>query len=893
MDTIGMAIIVKDAEKTIQRCIESFIHYVDQCVIVFGGKSSDKTEEIVKELAKSYPHLAYYDFEWCDDFAAARNFSFGKLNTDWICWLDADDWLAHAEELRNIPKMVNPDVGAVWFPYHYCLDEFGNVTTIYERERVLRTNCQWVWQNRMHEVVMPLIPCKYVKTDKLFNVHDHTAGKERGTRNFKLLFKMQEENPEDKRIWLYLGHQYFADTQWMKAAEWYLKFGADSGANALERFQALCYASRALRNMSDNQAIDCAMKAIELFPQYKDGYLEAGHSYLRAGDNDKAIQFAKMSDARDESLKSIMQDTPTIIFVNPLDYTFNRYALMSEAYMKKGDFESALKWAEDAQKVRPTPELDNNLNFIRNNHARKKVYESIQILSMEHLRNSELFKLNDLKKVTPYWFRDTNECRQFEGLVNSQIQGLKSEPEIQEDGDKVTVNVRNLYDVRTYLKEIDKKFKNVKVICSYPDSKKQGTVLSQSDMEMIFVEGGEKRRLLNLRSEPSRIWMEYENTENKGKFIRFFLGRGLENWNPDTIKNVGCGGSETAIAMVAKRFASLGHNPIIYAMDNQIFDGVMYRSFDRFNPNMTDCDWFISSRVPELFNNKINAAQKWLWVHDIHCFERLTPEAAANIDVIVALSHWHVDHLKRSYPFLADAEVIDLDDQDKTYDDNWTPNVYYPDAKCAKLPRILIVGNGIEVEKFNRKVEKVPHSFIWCSSPDRGLEELLNLWPMILKELPDATLKIFYGWNYFDSSLFIPGQREFKERIRTLVKQPGVKWCNRIGQDELAIELLKADCMLYPPPHQFRETYGIAFLEAQAAGVICFYRKNGALGETINDRGVPLEMDMKPEDIVATVTKTLKNKELCDTLREKGRAYGLQRTWDGQADKVLQFYANT
>ncbi len=32
-----------------------------------------------------------YDFEWIDDFSAARNFSFSKASKDYIMWLDADD----------------------------------------------------------------------------------------------------------------------------------------------------------------------------------------------------------------------------------------------------------------------------------------------------------------------------------------------------------------------------------------------------------------------------------------------------------------------------------------------------------------------------------------------------------------------------------------------------------------------------------------------------------------------------------------------------------------------------------------------------------------------------------------------------------------------------------
>jgi len=107
---------------------------------------------------------------------------------------------------------------------------------------------------------------------------------------------------------------------------------------------------------------------------------------------------------------------------------------------------------------------------------------------------------------------------------------------------------------------------------------------------------------------------------------------------------------------------------------------------------------------------------------------------------------------------------------------------------------------------------------------------------------------------------------------------------------QLANELAKSDVMLYPPPHGFRETYGIAFLEAQAAGVICFYRQNGALGETIGKRGVPLKLDATKEEIVSIIVSTLHNVEKCGKIRESGIDYAMKCSWEVQAEKLLEVY---
>lgn len=60
---------------------------VDEIVIVDTG-SSDAT----KEIAARYTDRIY-DFEWIDDFSAARNYAFEQATGDYLLWLDADDVL--------------------------------------------------------------------------------------------------------------------------------------------------------------------------------------------------------------------------------------------------------------------------------------------------------------------------------------------------------------------------------------------------------------------------------------------------------------------------------------------------------------------------------------------------------------------------------------------------------------------------------------------------------------------------------------------------------------------------------------------------------------------------------------------------------------------------------
>lgn len=72
MITVSLCMIVKNEEDILARCLDSLKGLMDEIIIVDTG-STDRT----KEIAANYTDKIY-DFSWCDDFAAARNFFFFK-----------------------------------------------------------------------------------------------------------------------------------------------------------------------------------------------------------------------------------------------------------------------------------------------------------------------------------------------------------------------------------------------------------------------------------------------------------------------------------------------------------------------------------------------------------------------------------------------------------------------------------------------------------------------------------------------------------------------------------------------------------------------------------------------------------------------------------------------
>ena len=81
---LSLAMIVRNEEKNLARCLDSIKDYVDEIVITDTG-SIDKT----KEVGRGYG-AKIYDFEWQDDFSMARNYCIEKTTGDFVLMLDAD-----------------------------------------------------------------------------------------------------------------------------------------------------------------------------------------------------------------------------------------------------------------------------------------------------------------------------------------------------------------------------------------------------------------------------------------------------------------------------------------------------------------------------------------------------------------------------------------------------------------------------------------------------------------------------------------------------------------------------------------------------------------------------------------------------------------------------------
>ena len=149
MPLISLCMIVRDEAEVLGRCLQSVADLVDEIIIADTG-SVDETKAIAAQF-----EAKIYDFPWCDDFSAARNFTVQQAVGDYWMWLDADDVIEGENRARLKQILQNPDADLVYLPYVLSFDSAGKPDLISKRERIFRRSKGYRFEGAVHEAVVP------------------------------------------------------------------------------------------------------------------------------------------------------------------------------------------------------------------------------------------------------------------------------------------------------------------------------------------------------------------------------------------------------------------------------------------------------------------------------------------------------------------------------------------------------------------------------------------------------------------------------------------------------------------------------------------------------------------------------------------------------------------
>jgi len=351
----------------------------------------------------------------------------------------------------------------------------------------------------------------------------------------------------------------------------------------------------------------------------------------------------------------------------------------------------------------------------------------------------------------------------------------------------------------------------------------------------------------------------------------FVADGGFNEWTGSTILEKGVGGSETYIIEMARWIQRSGNfQTIVFCKtpngEISIFEDTIYKPLEAYYEFVNNN--YISNCIVSRFSEYLPVTYKsftenvYLVVHD------LTPSGIVipmdkKLKNVFCLTEWHVSHLSAIFPQLASIMVP----------------FYY--GINPTFTNDIVGGN------------KIPNKFIYSSFPNRGLLQLLQMWPKIIENVPTSTLHIYSDVNNKWSNDVEPQKMQ---QIRDLLalNYAGIYYHGWVGKKELAEAWLTADIWFYPCT--FAETFCLTALEAASSRTFVVTNDLAALQNTVGNRGCIIKGDPTTREWQEDALKKLfycmdpANIEVKNALINKNFEWATSLSWESQAQKMLTQY---
>lgn len=152
--SVGFAIIAMNAEECIVRCLQSLVKDASQIRIALGP-STDRTRELAEEFMSRFRHIDFKIFDVPKievekfGFDDARNASIMGMETDWIFWIDTDEYMS-GNDLPAYLRNNAFDSYAI-HQHHFTVEPRGTPTQLDKPARIFRNNGRFTFFGKVHE----------------------------------------------------------------------------------------------------------------------------------------------------------------------------------------------------------------------------------------------------------------------------------------------------------------------------------------------------------------------------------------------------------------------------------------------------------------------------------------------------------------------------------------------------------------------------------------------------------------------------------------------------------------------------------------------------------------------------------------------------------------------
>ena len=385
--SIGM--IVKNEDKYLDECLAALkplLDNLDSELIIIDTGSVDNTVEIAKKYTKKV-----YNFEWCNDFAAARNETLKYATGKWYMYIDADEILEDASELINFFSSNEYEnyEGAKYEIKSYRNENYTSYSSILSY-RIYKLKENTKFQGIIHEYIPIPEKVKALKN----TTFDHYGyifinpkfTKAKAKRNLDLMLKEVEHKPNDPRLRNHIVDSYLLCDNYEEAIK-HAKLGIElCKKTKLNNYYCALQPNLIYSYIKLNDNLNAIEESLNYFKYTKmtlatdiDIYYFMTLAYYELKNYNSCIDSYKkyiklVEKHKNKELVTFDLDLRSILCVDEM--TINNTILMATySYIQINDYNNALK-------LLLQPSLE-NLNMIKN----PSVYFNLHLELMKKTNN--------------------------------------------------------------------------------------------------------------------------------------------------------------------------------------------------------------------------------------------------------------------------------------------------------------------------------------------------------------------------------------------------------------------------------------------------------------------------------------------------------------------------
>jgi glycosyltransferase involved in cell wall biosynthesis/Tfp pilus assembly protein PilF len=848
MPRLTVCLVVRNEEAHLPRCLDSVRGLADEIVLVDTG-STDRTVEIALSHGVRLFHQP-----WQDDFSLVRNFAAAQATGDWILSIDADESIALRDHARIREALQRDDLDAVavsqrhylttgyfigWQPAPGGYDEGSPYTGFFDIEcvRLFRNRPTLRFKNRVHEsIVSTDLSRPLVQAHGDWIIHHYGKAGDRDVLRakdesyLKLGARKVEENPRDPHAHYELGIQNSAlDKPEAALACFERALELSGGYRDTQLHIAICHA----RLGQHRRALTALRHAARALPQCAaEIAYEEGNAHRALSDDAAAERAYRRSIASNPGLVPPSLNLAVVYTQQHrlpealacLDGALERCPGHPDARLKRGlirqmsgDIAGALADLEllgsQSEALRIRVRILAQQRRFQEAHACLATAIGAPDADLLSLEGAIALGLGDAARAAERLRRSLAMDATHEAALN-----LSTALEMQ--GDRPGALAASAEALRLS-----------------PDD--------PAALERFALLSADTLRHRAVRGDAATLTI-------------FFCQPRSIQFDARTPRTRGLGGTESAIVYLAEALARRGHRVVVLNNCDEpgLFGGVEYA---RWETLPTRCladrpDVVVGVRFWQTIGKARFAPLQIFWTGD--AFDQPFVEhlgdrpARTEIDFVMLQSDWQAETFQTHHGVPA-WQII------RTKLGFAASSVDPPAAPSRPVARA--------------------RRLAYASTPFRGLDVLLDLFPRIRAACPDATLDVFSSMQVYGMSAD-EDRRQFAAVYRK-AKQPGVNLLGSLPQIELAERL--ADSRILAYPNHYGETFCIAAIEAQAAGCVVVTSAFGALAETVGDAGICVPGDPRSAEYQQAFVDACVEL-LTDDERWQGlSARALARTWTG------------